>query len=232
MRTAIRVAAVLFVLVAVPAATYAQQLGTIAGAVRDTSGAVMPGVTVEVASPALIEKVRAAVTDGSGQYTVINLPVGTYNVTFTLPGFNTVKREGIQLPANFTATINAELNVGTLEETITVSGASPTVDLRSSGVARSITPDVIRAVPNGGTMYQLAQMSIGVNMTSVQDVGGTAGSPKGNQLVAHGGRPGDELQLIDGIRAGNSSSSAGRSGMIFSPILFDQGRPSGLRADR
>jgi len=222
MRTAIRVAAVLFVLVAVPAATYAQQLGTIAGAVRDTSGAVMPGVTVEVASPALIEKVRAAVTDGSGQYTVINLPVGTYNVTFTLPGFNTVKREGIQLPANFTATINAELNVGTLEETITVSGASPTVDLRSSGVARSITPDVIRAVPNGGTMYQLAQMSIGVNMTSVQDVGGTAGSPKGNQLVAHGGRPGDELQLIDGIRAGNSSSSAGRSGMIFSPILFDQ----------
>jgi hypothetical protein len=209
-------------LLAAPAAIHAQQLGTIAGAVRDTSGGVLPGVTVEVASPALIEKVRTAVADGSGQYTVINLPVGTYSVTFTLPGFNTVKREGIELPANFTATINVELNVGALEETITVSGASPTVDLRSSGVARSITPEIIRAVPNGGTMYQLAQMSVGVNMTSVQDVGGTAGSPKGNQLVAHGGRPGDELQLIDGIRAGNSSSSAGRSGMIFSPIIFDQ----------
>jgi hypothetical protein len=221
MRTAKR-AAGLFLLLAAPAAAYAQQLGTIAGAVRDTSGGVMPGVTVEVASPALIEKVRTAVTDGSGQYAVINLPVGTYSVTFTLPGFNTVKREGVELPANFTATINAELNIGTLEETITVSGESPTVDLRSAGVARSITPDVIRAVPNGGTMYQLAQMSVGVNMTSTQDVGGTAGSPKGNQLVAHGGRPGDELQLIDGIRAGNSSSSAGRSGMIFSPIIFDQ----------
>src|SRR5687767_3129706 len=133
MRTAKQVAAVLFVLLVVPAGAYAQQLGTIAGAVRDTSGGVMPGVTVEVASPALIEKVRTAVTDGSGQYTVINLPVGTYSVTFTLPGFNTVKREGVQLPANFTATINAELNVGALEETITVSGESPTVDLRSAG---------------------------------------------------------------------------------------------------
>jgi hypothetical protein len=222
MRTAKRVAAVLFLLLAAPAATYAQQLGTIAGAVRDTSSGVMPGVTVEVASPALIEKVRTAVTDGSGQYTVINLPVGTYSVTFTLPGFNTVRREGVQLPANFTATINAELNVGTVEESIVVTGESPTVDLRSAGVARSVTPEIIRAVPNGGTMYQLAQMSIGVNMTSVQDVGGTAGSPKGNQLVAHGGRPGDELQLIDGIRAGNSSSSAGRSGMIFGPLIFDQ----------
>ena len=93
MRIANRVAAVLFMLLAVPAATFAQQLGTIAGAVRDTSGAVLPGVTVEVASPALIEKVRTAVADGSGQYTVINLPVGTYSVTFTLPGFNTVRRE-------------------------------------------------------------------------------------------------------------------------------------------
>ena len=222
MQTAMRMAVVLVALLGVPAASFAQQLGTIAGAVRDTSGAVMPGVTVEVAGPALIEKVRSAVTDGSGQYAVINLPVGTYSVTFTLPGFNSVRREGIELPANFTATINSELTVGTLEETITVSGESPTVDLRSAGVARSVTPEVIRAVPNGGTMYQLAQLTVGVNMTSTQDVGGTAGSPKGNQLVAHGGRPGDELQLVDGLRAGNSTSQAGRSGLIFSPLLFDQ----------
>jgi hypothetical protein len=222
MKATKRVAVVLLLLLAMPAATFAQQLGTIAGAVKDTSGAVLPGVTVEVASPALIERVRTTVADGSGLYTVINLPVGTYTVTFTLTGFNTVKREGVQLPANFTATINAEMNVGALEETITVTGESPTVDLRSAGIARSVTPEVIRAIPNGGTMYQLAQMTVGVNMTSTQDVGGTAGSPKGNQLVSHGGRPGDELQLVDGLRAGNSTSQAGRSGLIFSPLLFDQ----------
>ena len=97
----------------------AQGLGSIAGVVRDTSGGVLPGVTVEAASPALIEKVRTAVTDSAGQYTIISLPLGTYSVTFTLPGFTTTRREGIEMLANFTASVNAEMRVGVLEETIT-----------------------------------------------------------------------------------------------------------------
>src|SRR5262245_12926548 len=94
-------------LVLVPAAAYAQ--ASIAGVVRDTSGAVLPGVVVEAASPALIEKVRSAVTDGTGQYQIVDLRPGTYSVTFALPGFNTVKRDGIELAGTFTAAVNADL---------------------------------------------------------------------------------------------------------------------------
>src|SRR6201988_2666281 len=104
--------------------------GTIAGVVKDTSGAVLPGVTVEAARPALIEKVRSAVTDSTGQYRIENLRPGSYGVTFTLPGFSTVKREGIELTGSFVATVNTDLRVGAVEETITVSGATPVVDLQ------------------------------------------------------------------------------------------------------
>ena len=97
----------------------------IAGVVRDSSGAVMPGVTVEVSSPALIEGTRSVITDGSGQFRVVDHPPGTYLVTFTLPGFTTIRREGIELPSNFTANVNAEMRVGALEETVTVSGRQP-----------------------------------------------------------------------------------------------------------
>ncbi len=100
--------------------TAAAQTSGIAGEVKDTSGAVLPGVTVEVASPALIEKVRSATTDGAGRYSITNLRTGIYSVTFTLPGFNTVKREGVELTSDFTASINGEMKVGAIEETITV----------------------------------------------------------------------------------------------------------------
>src|SRR2546425_6590485 len=106
-----------------PAAAWAQQASaSIAGVVKDTSGAVMPGVTVEAASPALIEKVKSVVSDAQGQYKIVDLRPGAYVVTFSLPGFSTVKREGLELTTGFTATVNADLKVGTLEETVTVSG--------------------------------------------------------------------------------------------------------------
>src|ERR1043165_2127544 len=114
----------------IPAPLHAQS--AIAGTVKHPSGAVLPGVTVEAASPVLIEKTRTAVTDGSGQYRIIDLRAGTYTVTFTLTGFNTVKREGIELSGSFTATINAEMKVGAVEETITVSGETPIVDVQST----------------------------------------------------------------------------------------------------
>src|SRR5947207_13911258 len=108
-------------LLLVPVMTEAQQ-ATITGVVKDASGAVLPGVTVEASSPVLIEKVRSAATDGTGQYRIVSLRAGTFTVTFSLPGFGTVKREGIELTGNFVATINADLKVGTLEETVTVTG--------------------------------------------------------------------------------------------------------------
>src|SRR5947209_5526976 len=115
-----------------PGAAWAQTGGSgIAGVVRDTSGAVLPGVTVEAASPALIERVRSVSTDGEGQYKIVDLRPGTYDVTFVLPGFSTFKREGIQLTANFTATVNADMKVGALEETVTVSAQSPVVDVEN-----------------------------------------------------------------------------------------------------
>src|SRR5215831_14920488 len=115
-------------LLLVPGVTWAQS--NIAGIVRDASGAVLPGVTVEAASPALIEKVRTVVTDTTGNYKLLDLRPGVYSVTFSLTGFSTVRRDGIELPAAFTAQVNVELQVGALEETITVSGASPLVDVQ------------------------------------------------------------------------------------------------------
>lgn len=111
----------------------AAQIGSgISGVVRDTSGGVLPGVTVDAASPALIEGSPSTVTDGSGQFQIIDLRPGDYIVTFTLPGFRTVRREGIRLTAAFTATLTVVLEVGQLEESITVTGESPLVDVRNS----------------------------------------------------------------------------------------------------
>ena len=118
----VRAAGVMFVLAILPAAAFAQGTSGIAGVVRDTSGAVIPGVTVEASSPALIEKVRTVVTDGEGLYKFVDLRPGVYTVTFTLSGFNTIKRDGIELSAGFTASVNADMRVGALEETITVVG--------------------------------------------------------------------------------------------------------------
>src|SRR5712672_3429975 len=115
-----------------PGVAFAQSGASITGVVKDASGAVLPGVTVEASSPVLIEKVRSAVTDGTGQYRIVDLRAGVYGVSFALTGFGTVKREGIELTGAFTATVNADLKVGNLAETITVSGETPIVDVQSA----------------------------------------------------------------------------------------------------
>ncbi len=137
------VVAAIFVL---PSPALAQS--AIAGVVKDSNGGVVPGVTVEASSPALIEGARSVTTDGAGQYRIVDLRPGTYLVTFTLPGFNTVRREGIELPSNFTANVNAELRVGALEETVTVTGASPTVDIRSAQRRSSLDQELLKALPS------------------------------------------------------------------------------------
>src|SRR6195256_6401047 len=128
-------------LVMLPTAAFAQ--ASITGVVKDASGAVLPGVTVEASSDALIEKVRSAVTDGGGQYRIIDLRAGTYAVTFSLTGFSSVKREGIELTGSFTATINADMKIGTLQETITVTGETPIVDTQSVRRQTTISNELI-----------------------------------------------------------------------------------------
>ena len=177
MRTLKTIVLPIFLLLLVPALCPAQGLGTIAGVIKDASGAVLPGVSVEVASPALIEKTRTAVTNESGQYAIVSLPPGAYTVTFMLPGFSTTRREGIEMLANFTAQVNGELKVGGLTETVEVTAETPLVDVQSSAVARAVTKDVIKEIPTGGTMYQLAAMMVGVTLaggSSVVDVGGAS----------------------------------------------------------
>src|SRR5437762_3748290 len=112
---------------------------SIAGVVTDASNAVLPGVTVEASSPALIEKVRTATTDDSGRFQLVDLRPGVYNVTFTLPGFKSVVREGLSLPATFTATVNAQMSVGGVEETVTVTGESPIVDVQRTAAGTTFS---------------------------------------------------------------------------------------------
>src|SRR5437899_1952549 len=152
-----RLVVVSFVLL-VPAVARAQGSGTaaIAGVVRDTTGAVMPGVTVEAASPALIEKVRSVVTDESGQYKILNLVPGTYSVTFILVGFSAVKREDLELNSSFTATVNADLKVGAIEETVTVSGQAPVVDTQNVRQQTTIARDTLDAIPTTKRLGQYA----------------------------------------------------------------------------
>src|SRR6202162_3607841 len=136
MRTLLRVLFAVTALFLVPASLWAQ--AAITGVVKDASGGVLPGVTVEAASPVLIEKVRSVVSDGSGQYRIVDLRPGTYSVTFSLPGFSTVKRGGIELSGSFVATVNGDLKVGALEETITVTGENPIVDVQSAKVPQTV----------------------------------------------------------------------------------------------
>src|SRR5437762_2733826 len=145
MRTSLRVLFAAITLVLVPASAWAQ--AAITGVVKDASGAVLPGVTVEAASPVLIERVRSVASDVTGQYRIVDLRPGTYTVTFSLPGFSTVKREGIELTGTFVATVNADLKVGTLEETITVTGETPTVDVQSVVRQRVMTTETTEELP-------------------------------------------------------------------------------------
>ena len=139
-------------LLLLPSAASAQAIG---GTVSDETGGVLPGVTVEVRSPALIEQVRTAVTDGSGQYLITGLVSGEYSVSFGLAGFSTVLREGITLSAGFTANVDAELSVGSVEETITVTGAAPTVDVSNVQQNAAIDRDIIDAIPSGKSFQNL-----------------------------------------------------------------------------
>jgi len=173
--------------------------GAIAGVARDTTGAVLPGVTVEVASPALIERVRSTVTDEQGQYRITDLRPGTYSITFTLTGFATVKREGVDLTTGFTANVNGDLRVGSLEETITVSGASPVVDIQNVRTQSVLSRDELEILPAAHTTQGYAALTLGVQMSQAQqDVGGNRGESVTPSRV-HGNRETDAARTLDGM---------------------------------
>jgi hypothetical protein len=204
---------------------YAQ--ASIAGVVRDASGAVLPGVTVEAASPALIEKVRSVVSDGSGQFRIVDLRPGTYSVTFTLPGFVTVKREGVELTGAVTATVNGELRVGGVEETITVTGAAPVVDVQGVQQQRVLNKEAIDLLPTGRTTTNMAVLIPGMQLQTTfsgesQDVGGNTGDVM-QGLAIHGGRGGDLRRMVDGLSmqafGASSSAFAPNSGMIQEVVV-------------
>jgi Carboxypeptidase regulatory-like domain len=217
----------LIALLIVPAVARAQN-ASIAGVVKDDSGAVLPGVTVEVTSPALIEKSRSAVTDGAGQYKIISLLPGIYEVTFTLSGFSTYKRDGIEVTGSQTITVNGDMKVGTVAETITVTGETPLVDVQSASVQKVVTKEVIDSIPTGRLGINLAALQPGMilgatsgngslggnaNLATAQDVGGTAGDTF-TDLSIHGGKASEQRQTIAGlsaatvIRFGESLSSS------------------------
>jgi hypothetical protein len=182
-------------LMLLPARASAQS--AIAGTVTDNTSAVLPGVTVEASSPVLIEKVRTVVTDGQGRFTIVNLRPGTYQLTFTLTGFNTAKREGLVLPADFTASVNVQLSIGSLEESVTVSGQSPMVDVQTASRTQVITRDLLDALPTPRNTQSFGYLAQGVRL-SRPDVGGAQMMEQVNMRV-HGASQLHTTMQIDGM---------------------------------
>src|SRR5436309_235760 len=198
-------------LLILPASVNAQQ-STLSGVVKDSSSAVLPGVTIEASSPVLIEKTRTAVTDGTGQYRLPELPPGTYTVTFTLPGFSTVKREGVEVSGVGVTTINAELRVGAISETITVTGETPIVDVQSARRGQVLSSEIIKDLPATRGYNAIVAMVPSVNDGSTQQI---ALIPAMRIFYSHGGRGNEGRVQVDGLTIGAPFNGAGVSGYIM-----------------
>src|SRR6266496_2132391 len=180
---------------ALPTTAHAQS--AFAGIVKDTTGAVLPGVVVEASSPVLIERVRSVATDSNGAYRIENLRPGTYTITFSLAGFSNVKKDAIELPSNFTSTINADLKVGTVSETVTVSGESPVVDVQTNVKSQVMSRDMLDAVPSSHTLQSIGQLVVGVSLTA-PDVGGSQAMQQ-TYFTVHGLGAAQTSVSIDGM---------------------------------
>jgi hypothetical protein len=201
------------------------QEAAIAGTVRDASGGVLPGVVVEASSPSLIEKTRSATTDGLGQYRIVNLVPGTYTVTFTLSGFSVVRRESIELRAETTVPLNAEMKVGALEETITVTGATPVVDVQNVAARTVMTREVMDAIPQGrniqaiGIMIPGTGLQVGGGGALSRDVGGS-GMLQQSPLSYRGSAA--SVQTVEGMRLNNLCGSGQYSGNYWNDGMFQE----------
>src|SRR5688572_7584504 len=192
----------------------ARAQGSIAGAVKDPSGAVLPGVTVETASPALIEQTRTVVTDSNGNYRIVDLPPGNYSVTFTLPGFKTVRREGIVIQGTFVAPVSTDMQVGTLEETITVSG-TPTVDVSNNTAQFVVDRDILDSIPTPARNTP----SRALLLPGTQVVPFVLGQ---FTMSVRGSASGDTVIAIDGMRVNNLCGSGQYSGFYMNDAAIEE----------
>src|SRR4051812_2084544 len=176
----------LVLILIVPVAAYAQ--ASISGTVKDASGAVLPGVTIEAASDVLIEKVRSATTDSNGRFQLVDLRPGAYAVTFQLTGFGTVKRDGVVLSGTGTTVVDADLKVGAVSETITVTGETPLVDTSSTKKEIVLDHDLVQNLPSSRQYFTLARLAPATSGGG-SDVGGSAGiADVGMSLTVHGSK--------------------------------------------
>src|SRR5439155_13544516 len=187
-------------LVFLPLAANAQS--AFSGVIKDTSGAVLPGVTVEASSPVLIERARTVVTDGEGRYTIVDLRPGPYKITFTLAGFAVVVRDAVELPGNTTVPINVELRVGSVEESITVSGESPLVDVQNAQRTHVLERTVLDALPTTRNMQTVGAPIPGVKL-SRPDVGGSQGMEQA-YMRTHGADDRHTSMQVDGMIVNSS----------------------------
>jgi hypothetical protein len=215
MRSAKRLAILIAVLL-IP--TLASAQASLTGVVRDSSGAVMPGVTVEASSPALIERVRSAITDAGGLYRIVDLRPGTYTLTFTLPGFTTVQREGIELAGSVTLTIPAEMRVGAVQETLTVTGATPVVDVQNSRTQTVLNADIISALPATRAYGALLNAIPGVTV----DNNGLAVTPTMTFFSSHGGPSNEGKVQINGMTVGAASGGGGVGTFTYDTANADE----------
>src|SRR4030095_14282700 len=199
-----------------PSLVFAQ--GTLTGTVRDQSGGVLPGVTVEASSPALIEKVRSAVTDGNGQYRIPSLNPGTYTLTFKLQGFNVVRREGIELTGTSTLTIPIDLRVGALQETVTVTGETPVVDVQSTQRETVLSADIVAAIPGNRSVGTLLNAVPGL----VVNDGALAASPTMTFFAARGGPINEGRMAINGMTIAAPFNGGGVSTYILDSVNGDK----------
>jgi hypothetical protein len=210
MRMLRRAVFVLWCLTILPSSAYAQ--AALAGLVKDASGAVLPGVTVEASSSSLIEKSRTAVTDGSGQYRIPELTPGTYTVTFTLVGFSTIKRENIDLTGSGVTTISADMRVGALSETVTVTGETPVVDVQTSTKRQVVLSSaMIEAIPAARGYGNLLATVPGIQATGLDVSSGVST----NFFTSRGGRGNEGTIQIDGMNVGSAFNGGGVAGFGY-----------------
>jgi len=205
----VRLLVVTAIVALLPSLAHAQS--SIAGIIRDASGAVLPGVTVEAASPVLIEKVRTTVSDGTGQYRLADLLPGTYTLTYALTGFATVKRDGVQVTGAGVLTINADLKIGSVQETITVTGETPVVDVQSTRRQQTISDETLKAIPAtrgyNALIFLVPSVSGGSNQIDLM--------PAMRIFTSHGGRGNEGRTLVDGLSTGSAFNGGGASGYII-----------------
>ena len=216
MRGALKVVLILTAAVMLPSLAFAQ--GTLTGTVKDQSGSVLPGVTVEASSPALIEKVRTGVSDGAGVYRITGLNPGIYALTFTLPGFNAVRREGIELGGTATLTISADMRVGALEETITVTGETPVVDVQSVQRQAVLSSEIIAAIPATRAVGSLLNVTPGL----VVGDAGLAASPTMTSFSSRGGPTNEGRMAVNGMTVAAPFNGGGVSTYVLDSVNVDE----------